>query len=173
MEYARNIGYKIKLLGRALRTGDDTVTAYVAVHLLGANSLLANVDDVMNGVVIHGNAVGECMFYGPGAGKLPAASAIVADVIDCVKHFQARKYLSWGDGFDGYVTSADDIASRWYVRTGSSLSEIGQAFGNVRFIHYPGAPEGEYAFISDVMDGHRINSLSKTMDLRSIYRILD
>ena len=52
---------------------------------------------------VRGNAIGDVIFYGRGAGKLPTASAVVADVIDCVKHLQARKYLYWEDGEEGYV----------------------------------------------------------------------
>ncbi|MDR1131739.1 MAG: homoserine dehydrogenase, partial [Oscillospiraceae bacterium] len=95
VEYAKRLDCKIKLLGRAVRSGHDTATAYVAPHLVSRSSLLSNVDGVMNGIVVHGNALGDTMFYGAGAGKRPTASAVVADVIDAVKHVKARKYLDW------------------------------------------------------------------------------
>ncbi|HHU22134.1 MAG TPA: homoserine dehydrogenase [Clostridiales bacterium] len=173
VEYARHLGYKIKLLGRALRTGKDTITAYVAPHLINKTSLLSNVDGVMNGIVVHGNAIGEAIFYGAGAGKLPTASAVVADVIDAVKHFKARKYLDWEDSVPGYVTDSDELPSRWYVRTGASLEEIGRAFGNVKFISYPEADPGEYAFATREMTGHQLKSLINGMEVRSVFRILD
>jgi len=121
--YARALGYKIKLLGRALRTGEDTITAYVAPHLISNQSLLSNVDGVMNGIVVHGNAIGEAMFYGAGAGKRPTASAVVADVIDAAKHFRARKYVDWGDGGQDAVTPHELIRDRWYVRGGAEMKE--------------------------------------------------
>ena len=173
VEYARRIGYKIKLLGRAMRTGDDTISAYVAPHFVSKDNLLSNVDGVMNGIVVHGNAIGEAMFYGPGAGKRPTASAVVADVIDAVKHRDSRKYIEWEDVRDGYVTDSDSLKSRWYIRAGGSLANIGKAFGNVQFISYPGSAFDEYAFISDAMDGHEINRLTKSIEIRSIYRLLD
>lgn len=173
VEYARRIGYKIKLLGRALRTGDDTITAYVAPHFVSKDNLLSNVDGVMNGIVVHGNAIGEAMFYGPGAGKRPTASAVVADVIDAVKHEAARKYLQWEESKAGYVSAADDLKSRWYIRAGGSLADIGKAFGNVQFISYPGSAYDEYAFISSEMDGHAMKKLIADIAVRSVYRLLD
>ena len=177
VEYARRLGYKIKLLGRALRTGENTITAYVAPHLVSKTSLLSNVDDVMNGIVVRGNALGEAMFYGAGAGKRPTASAVVADVIDAVKHLKARKYLDWDDAFDGYVTDSLDLVSRWYVRTKASLEEIGRAFGDIRLIsdpgEYPGAGPGEYAFATEPMDGRKLQAMLGDMSTESVYRILD
>ena len=173
VEYARRLGYKIKLLGRALRTGDSTVTAYVAPHLINKMSLLSNVDGVFNGIVVHGNAIGEAMFYGPGAGKLPTASAVVADIIDCAKHLKARKYLDWDDGAPDYVTDSDLLKSRWYIRTDASLESIGAAFGNVKFISMKAAAEGEYAFATDNMSGEEIKKRTAGMDILSMFRILD
>ena len=177
VEYARRLGYKIKLLGRALRTGENTITAYVAPHLVSKTSLLSNVDDVMNGIVVRGNALGEAMFYGAGAGKRPTASAVVADVIDAVKHLKARKYLDWDDAFDGYVTDSLDLVSRWYIRTKASLEEIGRAFGDIRLISYPGAypgaGPGEYAFATEPMDGRKLQTMLGDMPTESVYRILD
>ena len=171
--YARALGYKIKLLGRALRTGKDTITAYVAPHLIRKTSLLSNVDGVMNGIVVHGNAIGEAMFYGAGAGKRPTASAVVADVIDAAKHFKARKYLNWEAGGPDYVTDADTLEMRWYVRVRASLAAIGEALGNVRFVTRRGAPLDEYAFVTEPMSHVHLHESLKDMEVLSHYRILD
>jgi homoserine dehydrogenase len=176
VEYARRLGYKIKLLGRAYKIDKDHITAYVAPHLISKTSLLSNVDDVMNGIVVHGNALGECMFYGAGAGKRPTASAVVADVIDAVKHLNARKYLGWDESADGYVIDADEVKMKWYVRTGSGLEDIGKAFGNIRLISYPGEYPGagpdEYAFATEPITGTELREKLKGMDVRSMFRIL-
>ena len=131
----------------------------------------------MNGIVVHGNALGEAMFYGAGAGKRPTASAVVADVIDAVKHMQARKYIGWDESEDGYVVNAADIKMRWYVRTGSGLEDIGKAFGNVRLISYPGDYPGagpdEYAFATEPITGRELERILSGMDVRSMFRILD
>ncbi len=176
VEYARRLGYKLKLLGRAYRLPDGHITAYVAPHLISKTSLLSNVDGVMNGIVVHGNALGECMFYGAGAGKRPTASAVVADIIDAVKHRKARKYLGWDESAPGYVVDAEDVRTRWYIRTGSGLSAIGGAFGDVRLISYPGEYPGagpeEYAFATPEMTGRELAEKTAGMEIRSRFRIL-
>ena len=173
VEYAKRLNCKIKLLGRALRTGHDTATAYVAPHLVSKSSLLSNVDGVMNGIVVHGNALGDTMFYGAGAGKRPTASAVVADVIDAVKHVKARKYLDWDDAPAGYFTDSAYVATRWYVRAATSLQQIGWAFDKVNFVTYPGAAADEYAFATDVLDESTLLKLTSGMAVRSMFRILD
>ena len=176
IEYARRLGCKLKLLGRAYRLPDGHITAYVAPHLISKTSLLSNVDGVMNGIVVHGNALGECMFYGAGAGKRPTASAVVADVIDAVKHMKARKYIGWEESEPGWVVNAEDVKTRWYIRTGSGLEKIGRAFGDVRLISYPGdypgAGPGEYAFATPELTGRELASKTSTMEIRSRFRIL-
>ena len=64
--------------------------------------------------MVTGDAVGDVMFYGKGAGKMPTASAVVADVIDCAKHLNARKYIDWADGSSDYVVTPDEKV-RLYV----------------------------------------------------------
>ena len=173
VEYAKRLGCKIKLLGRSLRTGPDTATAYVAPHLLSSSSLLSNVDGVMNGIVVHGNALGDAMFYGAGAGARPTASAVVADIIDAVKHMSARKYLDWDPAPDGYFTNSSYVSSRWYIRAETSLQQIGWAFGKVNFVSYTGAAASEYAFATDYLDENAILKLTAGIAVRSMLRILD
>lgn len=171
--YAKAMGYKIKLLGRAMRTGSDTATAYVAPHLIKNSSLLSNVDGVMNGIVVHGNAIGEAMFYGAGAGKRPTASAVVADIIDSVRHIQHRKFLNWELATEHYVSDSDDLVMPWYVRVRTSLATIGEALGNVRFITRRGAPLDEYAFVTEPMSHAELLEKLLAMEVLSHYRILD
>lgn len=173
VKYAAQLGCKIKLLGRALRTGPTTVTAYVAPHFVSEKSMLSNVSDVMNGIIVRGNALGEAMFYGPGAGKRPTASAVVADIIDAAKHIKARKYLGWEEFQPEYFTDSDDLVCRWFVRTSSPLSEIGRAFGNIRFVSYDGSPSDEYAFATAPMYAHAIKVMTRNLELKSLIRILD
>lgn len=123
--FACSGGMKIKLLGRAIRREDDKVCAYVAPHLVPDESPLANVEDVFNAISVKGDAIGDVMFYGRGAGKLPTASAVVADVIDAAKHLKSKKYITWEDGGPDTVYSIDQVKSRWYVRVkaGTALPE--------------------------------------------------
>lgn len=173
VEYAKRLNCKIKLFGRALRTGSETATAYVAPHLVSNSSLLSNVDGVMNGIVVHGNALGDTMFYGAGAGKRPTASAVVADVIDAVKHVKARKYLDWDDAPSGYFTDSSYVSSRWYVRASTTLQQIGWAFDKVKFVTYTGAAGDEYAFATESYDENTMLKLTSGMNVRSMFRIMD
>ena len=177
VEYARRLGCKVKLLGRAHRLPDGRVNAYVSPHLISKTSLLSNVDGVMNGIVVHGNALGEAMFYGAGAGKRPTASAVVADVIDAAKHRRSRKYIGWDNAEEGYLAPFEEQEMRWYVRTGSGLKEIGEAFGNLRLISYPGEYPGagpdEYAFATAPISKRELDKKLAGFDVRSVFPILD
>jgi len=117
IRYAESRGQKIKLLGRALRLEDGKVAAYVAPHLISTENLLTHVEGVCNAISVRGNAIGTAMFYGPGAGKLPTASAVVADVIDCAKHLSTRKYIAWGPGNPANSADPQTLVSPWYIRT--------------------------------------------------------
>ena len=84
----------------------DARTAYVAPHLVPADNPLAEVNDVFNAVVVRGNATGEVMFCGRGAGELPTASACVADVIECLQEDHFRPEISWSAEEGGFVLPA-------------------------------------------------------------------
>lgn len=113
---ADKFGCVIKLLGRAVRCEDGTAYAYVAPHLIHKESPLAAVEDVFNAIMVDGNATGEVMFYGKGAGKLATASAVVADMLDCIEHAENRRRISWGDGSRHLLRPIDTLKSAWYVR---------------------------------------------------------
>ena len=127
---AEAAGMKIKLLGRAILQEDGKVVAYVAPHLIPADQQMAGVEDVFNGIVVRGDAIGDVMFYGRGAGKLPTASAVVADIIDAVKHHDRRQNLDWAPGGDDVVGSFEDLPLRWYLRTPEQDAKIAATFGD-------------------------------------------
>ena len=106
----------IKLIGRTVRCEDGTAYAYVAPHLIPKENLLASVEDVFNAIMVNGNATGDVMFYGKGAGKLATASAVVADMLDCIEHAAHRRRISWGDGSKNLLRPLDTLQSAWYVR---------------------------------------------------------
>jgi len=172
VECAESLGYKIKLLGRAVRTGEDKITAYVEPHLMSASALLANVNGVMNAIVIKGNAVGELMFYGPGAGKRPTASAVIADVIDAAKHLAARKCYGWDEGFDGYVTDSAELVTHWYLRV-SDKSKAVSAFADAEFVECAALVEGEVILITSPLTRKEMENASSAIEVRASYRILD
>lgn len=119
VESADSFGCVIKLIGRAKKLPNGKITASVRPTLVSRDCILSGVNGVFNAIMVNGDQTGEVMFYGKGAGKEATASAVVADVIDCVKHLETRKYLDWSDGEPDYVDNAYDEASRLYVRVSS------------------------------------------------------
>ena len=120
---------KLKLLGRTIRTEDGKVCAFVAPHFVPMTCQLAHVDDVFNGILVRGNAIGEAMFYGPGAGKLPTASAVVGDVIDAVWHLEQRRDLDWADACPDSMLPMEDLRLPYIIRTDASAEQVAAAFG--------------------------------------------
>lgn len=114
---ADRLGYRVKLLGRSIAAEDGTVTAYVEPHLVPVEEPLAGVDDVFNAILVKGDATGDVMFYGRGAGKLPTASAVVADVIAAVRKLDRASYRPWQPNRPELVGSVDALVSQWFVRT--------------------------------------------------------
>ena len=111
---ADKAGYRVKLLGRALRLADGRQAAYVAPHLVPQDCPVAPVDDVFNAIMIRGNAVGDVMFYGRGAGDLPTASAVMGDVMDAVQHRAKRRELGWSESAE--LADFAGLSMKWYLR---------------------------------------------------------
>ncbi len=115
VEYADNFGYVIKLIGHAKRLENGKITADVRPTLVSRDCILSSVDGVFNAIMVNGDQTGEVAFYGKGAGKEATASAVVADIMDCIKHISARKYLYWEDGDKKYVDTDYDNCGKLYV----------------------------------------------------------
>lgn len=130
--YASAWGGVIKLIGQVSMLENGRIAIMVAPMFISRDSQLANVDDVFNGILVRGDATGDVVFYGKGAGKLPTASAVVADVIDCVKHMKARKYLFWEDAKPDYIEPFESITGDFFLRVqgeGSSDEVFAMAAG--------------------------------------------
>ena len=102
---------------------------------------LSGVNGVFNGVFLRGNVLGDAMFYGSGAGKLPTASAVVADVVDMTKHQNTNIYIDWKPEKLTLVRY-DDSVNSFFVRTDSPKSEVEAVFGHVDYIE--DVVDGEY-----------------------------
>ena len=173
VDYAAAAGKKIKLLGRAIRNEDGTVTAYVAPHLVDQSDPLAGVEDVFNAITVKGDAVGDVMFYGRGAGKLPTASAVGADVIDAAKHINTKKYLDWAAGGDEVCTPPDGLVSAWYVRAAAAADAVRGCLPEAEFLTRSGADEGETAFLTAGMTRAQLEEKLTGMELLSVLRVLN
>jgi homoserine dehydrogenase len=164
---ASRMGYSIKLLGRALRVGEERLAVYVAPHLVSKKKLISGIDGVMNGIFVRGNAVGECMFYGAGAGKLPTASAAVADIIDAVRREDEKKYISWDRSIMQMLVDPYEMNRRWFVR-----SEDGTGLCHV-FDYVVSAEGGHHAIITDPMPLSKVKDMTRKLDITAIYPVLD
>ena len=171
--YADACGKKIKLLGRAIRRPDGKVCAFVAPHLVDVENPLAGVEDVFNAIAVKGNAIGDVMFYGRGAGKLPTASAVVADVIDAARHKDAKKRMVWAEGGDDVAVPPTDLESVWYVRVEGTLEAVKAAFPDCALLPRAGAPENEFAFLTPSMTRSALDSQLAGLKPCSVFRVLD
>ena len=174
VDYAEGAGKKIKLLGWAIRMEDGRICAYVAPHLVDVSHPLAGVEDVFNGISVRGDAIGDVMFYGRGAGKLPTASAVVADVMDIARNMGHRKALCWAPGGPDAVSGTGNLASRWYVRVNAGADELRSALGEVKLLARSGASGEEAACLTEeeLTKPQLLEKLS-SLDVRSVIRVLN
>ena len=148
MDYAKALGKKIKLLGITHNIAGE-IYSEVAPHMIGPDNQLYSVDDVKNGIELKGNLLGDTMFYGAGAGKLPTASAVVSDIIDEAKHLHKNIPIIWSDES---VTLAERAKhkSKFFIRVDKDYADIKSKFDIEQLITIPGA-EDEYAVVTTSM----------------------
>ncbi len=149
VHYAEAADCVIKLIGQAHKTPDGKVYAMVSPAFISRDSQLAGVDDVFNAVLVRGDATGDVVFYGKGAGKLPTASAVVADVIDCVKATGTIQSLRWTDSDGNNLADHKQQEAAFYVRlTGVTNQQITHCFGSVQPLARSSQPTHESAFLT-------------------------
>lgn len=174
MEYARVMGMSIKLLATSRKLSEDSYYAVVAPFLVGKNNPLYSVNDVYNGIFVHGNVLGDAMFYGSGAGKLPTASAVVADVVDEAKHLHENMPNEWNDQ-PLSLADPDQVSGRFFVRVQTTdLSLIRSVFGTIEQIQVPKA-EGETGFVTAQMTlgQYKAKAAEIKAEILSMIRIKD
>ena len=171
--WAESCGKKLKLLGRAIRQADGRVCAYVSPHLVDVENPLAGVEDVFNAIAVKGNAIGDVMFYGRGAGKLPTASAVVADVIDAAKHRDEKKRVFWAEGGEDTTVSPDGLASAWYVRGSGDAGAVQAVLPGARLLERADAPAGEFALLTGPMTRPELDGKLACVKPLSVFRVLD
>lgn len=180
VDYAANFDCVIKLIGRAAMGDDGKLQVSVYPALISKNSQLSTVDDVFNAVLVRGDAVGDTVFYGRGAGKMPTASAVVADVLDCAKHLNRRRTINWDDCTDSsYVKPIGQTNAKVYARVKADnvdavKSAVENAFGNVKFLCRENA-QNEVAFVTERMVEKDIDSKLSSLgvEVLSKIRVLD
>lgn len=169
IKYAKALGRSIKLLASS-RLVDGKYCALVAPFMLPVEHPLYPVSDVFNAVFVHGNVLGDAMFYGSGAGKLPTASAVVADIVDIVKHTGKHVWIDWEEE---KLELADykDAEYRFFVRTGADRNAVEAAFGAVFYVN---AVDGlnETAFVTEQMNGKAYEAAAEKLgDIINMIRV--
>ncbi len=149
--YAAKLGRSIKLLAMSKVSGDSCF-AMVAPFMISKEHPLYGVSDVYNAVFVHGNMLGDSMYYGRGAGKLPTASAVVSDVVDCARHLGKTVMCLW-DEEKVELTDYTALERSFFVR--ADAGQLGEAdaeklFGKLEFLHLDGKAE-EYCFVTQTM----------------------
>ena len=132
IDFAGRIGCKVKLLAVFDNQNEGSVYSFVAPHFVRSSSVLFPVEGVFNAIVVEGNALGEAMFYGQGAGKLPTASAVVGDILEAVMPVEAVAYAhNWNVPSEGSRVTIpyEDAVVKIVVRSSSSVSDLKAAFG--------------------------------------------
>lgn len=167
VKIAQRAGYRIKLLGRALRMPGGGCTAYVAPHLIPEEHPLAHVEDVYNAVVVRGNAAGDVMFYGKGAGELPTASACVSDVLEALSCGWRAGRAGWSADPEGFVNPGE-LHTRFYFRIEGSLTDAAAAFGQVEVL----SEDGETTFLTDRISGADAAEQSGCLNVLACMRVL-
>lgn len=150
MEYAAKLGRTIKLLGTSRKETDGTCYALVAPFLIGKDSPLYSVNDVFNAVFVHGNMLGDAMFYGSGAGKLPTASAVVGDIVEAAKNLHTTVANNWSST-PAVLKPLEEVSGRFLVRISKDAAEeVKNVFGEMEMICLEQLPQ-ECAFVTPEM----------------------
>lgn len=170
--YAAALDSVIKLIGYSEVMEDGRIYAHVAPMLINNKNILSGIDDVYNGVLVTGDAVGDVMFYGAGAGKLPTASAVVADILDAAIHGERRKIIGWKKAEKNISAPADAKKFRYFVRTDKTVDEAEKVFGKIDKLD--SLADGETAFITvELSMSELADKKAQLGGVKTALRILD
>jgi homoserine dehydrogenase len=137
----------------------------VAPVMIKANHPLYSVNDVFNGIFVRGNVIGDVMFYGSGAGKLPTASAVVADVVDAAKHLGTNIWTIWSSK-KLELTDISQVKHRFFVRISDNTPKqkelVKELFGEVQEVVAEDVKD-EYAFITQLISEQELNELKSRL----------
>ena len=166
-KYAEVMNRSIKLLASSRKVG-GSYSCMVAPFMLAADHPLCGVNGVFNGIFVHGNVLGDAMFYGSGAGKLPTASAVVADVVDMVKHQNTNIYINWSKEKLELIDYKDS-KNAFFVRTDSDKAAVESVFGKVTYVD--AVVDGEIAFTTESMSEAEFEEKSAKINLINRIRL--
>jgi homoserine dehydrogenase len=175
--YAKNYGSAIKLIAKAKRIDGNKIAVSVRPEFVCNTSQLSTVADVFNGISVFGEAAGELMFYGRGAGKLPTASAVVADIADAAaKRGRSRTQIWQSSPDNDFLADIKAVKSAFYLRAeGADRAAADRAFGQnekIEFLNRDGAPKSETAFVVSNITEEELSERIKTFGGRILSKII-
>ncbi len=173
VKYASAYKSVIKLIGKVKIVEDGKMDILVAPMLIPKKSQLANIDYEFNGIMVRGDCTGDVVFYGKGAGKLPTASAVVADIIDCCKHLKTRKFLFWADGTNDSILPYNESKTAVYLRLSAenkdaAIAKAKEVFGDITVIEPKEAITDIVAVVTPVLKIQEIESKSSALESSGI-----
>ena len=169
--YAAELGKNIKLLGMCREIGEKKY-ALVAPFMLSPENPLYAVNDVFNGILVHGNMVDQVMFYGRGAGKLPTASAVVSDVVEEAKTIGEASAIKWA-AEKVSLNDKNELEFGYFVRVNGTAgnSNYKELFADANVIEKDGIA-GEFAFVTGRMtEGEFLKKYESLNDAVKFIRI--
>ena len=181
VQYCNDFGGAVKLIGWASRRGEKAAVMVCPAFISG-ESHLPSVNDVFNAILVRGDATGDVVFYGKGAGKLPTASAVVSDVIMAAKMHGNSKSLYWEDSVESFVTDYKELENKFYVRVlckdkAMTLKKAEEMWGKLRILHRDEESENELAFITEKINERKFSedceALTKNAEIKGKIRVLD
>lgn len=172
VKYAAAMDSVIKLIGYAQFDENGKAYSIVSPMVIKNSSPLAGVDGVFNAIMVTGDCVGDVMFYGKGAGKLPTASAVVADVVDAVKHSDRSKKIFWEKPTENIMADIDSKKFEYFVRTTDSAENVQKIFGKCEFVD--NIIDNESAFVTSPLTKSEVEEkLAKLSDVVANIRVMD
>jgi len=166
--YAKAMGKTIKLLAQSKEV-DGNMYAMVAPFMISYDHPLSMVNDVFNAVCVHGNMLGDSMYYGRGAGKLPTASAVVSDVVDCARHI-GKVIMCFWDNEGVELTGIEKASRRFFVRVPEQKEKEALHIFESASVIEADVP-GEFAFVTDRMTEKEFNEKAEQVGIISRIRI--
>ena len=168
ISYAKSIGAVIKIFGTSKKVGDK-VFAMIAPMMIKSDNPLYSVNDVFNAIFVKGNLLGDVMFYGAGAGKLPTASAVVSDVVDATKHLGTNIMTIWNSK-KLELADINEMVQRFFVRVPSAQEEkVRNTFGEIEEV--PAGLVGDFGFITEPMTERDYKKKIDGFTVRNMIRV--
>lgn len=181
VQYCDDFGGRIKLIGWASKR-EDKAAVMVCPAFIYQSSQLASVNDVFNAILVRGDATGDVMFYGKGAGKLPTASAVVSDIIMAAKMNDNSRSLYWDDSQQSFVLDRKDVDNRFYLRLtcenkAETFKQAEKMWGKLTLLHRNDEADNELAFVTESINEEKFENdcafISVSAEIKGKIRVLD